>query len=470
MKAPLFPFNKMIHVGVILGHLILVTTLGVSFWGFHQTVNGFESVSHSRDATKALLQLFLDLEEAEDHQRGFLLSHDPRFLTSYRLAATKVQDSLAQFQTKPESEELSTRRLQNLYPMIQKRLIVLQAILEKYTSEGPQAVQEAITKGAGINLMNDIRNFILNITQDDAITLQTLHANAHDMESLTIRTMIVGMALTLMTGLITLWKLRQDLLERQHLQRRVLEEAKLAEVSRLIGDVSHDIKNMLTPVQMGMNLLEEELNDFFRQVPTGNGNLTRQAQTLSTEVITMARRGTGRIQERVKEIAEAVKGRSSLPYFGACQLHDVIDHVYEALRLYAEEREVILQQKGLESLPVIRADQKRLFNAFYNLVNNAIPEVSAGGSITITGEVGPDDQHILVRVADTGRGMPTEVRESLFTETVLSRKPGGTGLGTKIVKDVVDSHGGTIRVDSQEGEGTTFTICLPKDGPLSIAA
>ena len=57
--------------------------------------------------------------------------------------------------------------------------------------------------------------------------------------------------------------------------------------------------------------------------------------------------------------------------------------------------------------------------------------------------------------------MPPAIRDSLFTTRVLSRKAGGTGLGTKIVKDAVDAHGGQISVESQEGKGTTFVIRLP---------
>ena len=69
----------------------------------------------------------------------------------------------------------------------------------------------------------------------------------------------------------------------------------------------------------------------------------------------------------------------------------------------------------------------------------------------------------MVSVADTGRGMPPEVQKSLFTTRTVTRKPGGIGLGTKIVKDAVDAHKGMIRVESQEGVGTTFFIRLPLD-------
>jgi len=73
---------------------------------------------------------------------------------------------------------------------------------------------------------------------------------------------------------------------------------------------------------------------------------------------------------------------------------------------------------------------------------------------------------ILVSVSDTGRGMPPEVRDRLFTAHAISTKKEGTGLGTKIVKDVVDAHGGRISVESEQGVGTTFYMHLPIQ-PLS---
>ena len=75
--------------------------------------------------------------------------------------------------------------------------------------------------------------------------------------------------------------------------------------------------------------------------------------------------------------------------------------------------------------------------------------------------MGSDQATVMISVVDTGNGMPPEIRDSLFTNETISQKVGGTGLGTKIVKDVVDVHGGTITVESEQGNGTTFTIQLP---------
>ena len=130
---------------------------------------------------------------------------------------------------------------------------------------------------------------------------------------------------------------------------------------------------------------------------------------------------------------------------------------------------VTLASEGLETLPDIEADDGRLFIAFYNLVNNAIAEVPRWGSISVRGTLAPSQDGLMLAVVDTGQGMPAEIRESLFTAKTISKKAGGTGLGTKIVKDVVDAHGGTITVESEIGSGTTFHIHLPLQHPKNIA-
>ena len=122
---------------------------------------------------------------------------------------------------------------------------------------------------------------------------------------------------------------------------------------------------------------------------------------------------------------------------------------------------VKLETVDLEKLPQIQADEGRLFKAFYNLVNNAIAEMPHGGTVTVQGADDLMEAGLRVDVIDDGRGMPEEVLSSLFSSKVISRKAGGTGLGTKIVKDVVDAHGGHISVDSAVGKGTTFHLSLP---------
>lgn len=242
-------------------------------------------------------------------------------------------------------------------------------------------------------------------------------------------------------------------------EARLVQEARLAEVVRLLGDIGHDIRNMLMPVVLAGGLLKSELDELYPRLPPDQSDRAQASRELCHEVIDMLRRNTQCIQDRVKEIADCVKGLSTPPKFAPCRVGDVVDDVLQVLMVLAQEKGVVVKTEGLSTLPVILADERRLYNAFYNLVNNAIPEVPPGGSVTIRGQAEADAVQVVV--TDTGRGMPPEVRDSLFTTRAISRKQGGTGLGTKIVKDVIDAHGGRIGVESREGVGTTFSIYLP---------
>ncbi len=249
-------------------------------------------------------------------------------------------------------------------------------------------------------------------------------------------------------------------------EARLYEEAKLAEVVRLLGDIGHDVKNMLSPIVMGAGIMKSEVHDLFQKKPALEDD--KDAKTFREtcmDVIGMQRNGAHRIQDRMKEIADCVKGLSAPPCFALCRVEDVVNSVLETFRIEANEKGITIKVEGLDTLPAIQADERRLYNAFYNLINNALPEVSAGGAITIRGFADPSVKAVRLEVADTGRGMPAHVRERLFTKRTISTKQGGTGLGTKIVKDVVDAHGGQITVDSEEGVGTSFKVLLPFQPP-----
>jgi len=247
------------------------------------------------------------------------------------------------------------------------------------------------------------------------------------------------------------------------LSGQLAEETKLAEIARLLGDIGHDVKNMMTPIGMGVELLEAELEDLLRKFARDDQKTRQATRELSQEVFTLVRSNSRRIQDRVKEIADAVKGCSGPPRFAPCKMGKLVAAVFDTLRFPAEQKNIQLSTVHLEDLPNIQADESRLFNAIYNLVNNAIPETPAGGTVTIEGRHQVNGDTLTLLVSDTGRGMPPEVRDSLFSRRVISRKVGGTGLGTKIVKDVVDSHFGSITVESEEKKGTTFVITLPLD-------
>jgi signal transduction histidine kinase len=266
---------------------------------------------------------------------------------------------------------------------------------------------------------------------------------------------------------------------------RMQEERRLAIIARLLGNISHDIKNMLTPILTTAQTLHAFYQSFRAQLTHLQETLPPPAReallnalnpfdSFFDEAVAMIEEGSAQIQERVREIADAVKGVVAEPQFIPTDVNEVAEKVLRALQPVAQKQGVKLQLERVTTVPLVLVDPKRLYNALYNLVNNAIPETPAGGSVTIRtyvrydGEF-PDGNYLGIEVADTGQGMPPEVKERLFTDRAISTKPGGTGLGTRIVKNIVDAHNGKIWVDSELGKGTTVFIRLPlrlaKPGP-----
>ncbi|TKB88804.1 MAG: HAMP domain-containing histidine kinase [Nitrospira sp.] len=246
-------------------------------------------------------------------------------------------------------------------------------------------------------------------------------------------------------------------------QAKQFDDAKKAEMMTLLGDIGHDMKNLLTPVQTGVELLREELNELFCGMSPAQLSEKKADKDICDEAGDMAQNGIRRLHDRVKEMADCVKGLSAPPDFALCAVGPVVLEVFHTLQGLARDKQITLRTEGLESLPEFHADERRLYNALYNLINNAIPETPPGGSITVRGHLDRDTGNIALAVADTGRGMSPDIRDRLFSANAVSTKKSGTGLGTKIVKDVVDAHKGKIWVESEPGAGTTFHLRLPLD-------
>ncbi|HEX8234481.1 MAG TPA: tetratricopeptide repeat protein [Abditibacteriaceae bacterium] len=264
---------------------------------------------------------------------------------------------------------------------------------------------------------------------------------------------------------------------------RLAQEARKAEIAGIIGDVSHDIKNMLTPIQSGLQTIEPMLDQLFAEMEAFRERLPdREAARDLERMASLVRDNYGwvfsgalqsceLVEARAREIADAIKGEIAPPFFEEGDLHDTVYAVARPLFVLADKPNVHLHLDLDPLLPRAEFDRKQVYSALYNLVSNAISETPSGGSVTIRtrapqpnqaeGVSNSGGETLLIEVEDTGRGIPEHVRERLFTAKAISTKVGGTGLGTRIVADVVRRHNGTISVQSEVGRGSTFSIRLP---------
>jgi len=261
---------------------------------------------------------------------------------------------------------------------------------------------------------------------------------------------------------------------------RLNEEARLSEVVGFIGNLSHDGKNMMTPVQTAAETLEFVADDTWTDfdgacegLGDSGGETVSDAvlslRDLLPELTAMMKSGCDAVQMRMAEVSAAVKGMVTEPSFHEDNINMVVDQVVPMLAIVAEKENVTIEKDVPEDIGLAVMDVKQMYNAIYNLVNNALQACPEGAKIIVhsrtvqDGEF-PDGAYLEVAVEDTGEGMPEEVRRKLFTDDAVSTKPMGTGLGTKIVKNVVDVHGGKVWVESVQGEGTTISFRIPIAG------
>jgi len=147
------------------------------------------------------------------------------------------------------------------------------------------------------------------------------------------------------------------------------------------------------------------------------------------------------------------------------KLLDIVDERIKTFKILAEKRHIRLLFEKDASLPVFEFDPLRIGQILNNLLSNAIKYNHDGGEVVV--KYGIRGDKVWVSVSDTGVGIPADRQKNLFTrfyQASTEHRGKGTGLGLYITKAIVDSHGGSIWFQSDEGQGTTVTFELPLRG------
>jgi signal transduction histidine kinase len=150
--------------------------------------------------------------------------------------------------------------------------------------------------------------------------------------------------------------------------------------------------------------------------------------------------------------------RHLVPVMGPVDVNQILKDVRKLLSHGILSSHIQVVGNLAEGIPITMGDANQLKQAFLNVTSNAIQSMPQGGTLTIgTSQKG---ERIIVRITDTGPGIPADHLDKLFVPFFTTRKT-GSGLGLAVTKRIVDNHGGEIGVESEVGEGTTFEISLP---------
>jgi signal transduction histidine kinase len=167
-----------------------------------------------------------------------------------------------------------------------------------------------------------------------------------------------------------------------------------------------------------------------------------------------------------REVLEFARGERAV-FIRKVYLKKFFADLTRQLAHEVDGRAVELEVK-VDSKLVARFDEGRLARAIFNLARNAVEAMAgSGGRLSITAAL--ENSDLVIRVADTGPGIPEAIATSLFQSFVTANKEGGTGLGLAIVKKIVDEHGGSVEANSSP-DGATFTLRLPQAAERSLKA
>lgn len=233
--------------------------------------------------------------------------------------------------------------------------------------------------------------------------------------------------------------------EKEHLQAQLAQTEKLAALGRFTANVAHEIRNPLTAI-----------GGFARRLDKVIPEQTKEKEYASFIISEVAR-----LEGILKNVLTF--SRNITPQLEEYNIHEIIDRVLIMKEEICREKSVTIH-KSYSDLPAILVDNTQLHEAIENLVLNAIDSMPRGGSLTVATnkEVREGIPYVYVSIYDSGMGIPEDkmnlIFEPFYTTKVTDK---GTGLGLSITKKIVEDHGGFMKVESEVGKGSVFTLYFP---------
>ncbi|MBN1210495.1 MAG: PhnD/SsuA/transferrin family substrate-binding protein [Myxococcaceae bacterium] len=256
----------------------------------------------------------------------------------------------------------------------------------------------------------------------------------------------------------------KDVTARKQMEASLLHENRMGTLGSLAGRVGHHMNNPLAFLMSNLSFAREEIGRLRESLRTGREELTLAEVDEILDALSESQQGA----ERLKTIVEDLRllAREPPRYKARVNVHPLLEDTLKLARGELQHRARL--EKDLQPVAMVEADEARLGQVFLNLVLNAMqamPEERAARNVLrVATRTGPAGE-VIVEVQDTGTGMSPDVLEGLF-EPFFTTRPNAKslGMGLPVSHAIVTSLGGTLRVKSEPGVGTLFTVTLPPAG------
>ena len=223
---------------------------------------------------------------------------------------------------------------------------------------------------------------------------------------------------------------------------------------KFVADVSHELK---TPITVISSYTETVLNGYLDD------------KQMSTNLLNIVYNEAGKMTELIQNLLDISKYEmKAIPKKDEeFSIDDMLSSLVNTFELEAEKKELDLSYNRMNDIPLFKGNRSDLERAIKNIISNSIKYTSRGDKIRIY--AGTLHNDIYIKVEDTGWGIPSNKIDHIFErfyrveEEARSRDKGGTGLGLSIAKEIIESHNGTIKIESEYTKFTRVTITLPKN-------
>jgi signal transduction histidine kinase len=445
--------------------------------------------------TVVLQKLVIDLETGV---RGFAITGNSRFLRPWRAARAELPERLANFRREAASDPRSRQAAMHLSDLIQRYIDEYSIPLVEIARDNPAAAQGPTAVQEGQRRIDEIRaefgRFLEAERARAVATAASARSEARRAIALGFGGVAASVAMILALGAYltrsiarpvrqVAWEAKRiargelsvtldergpgevgslkrafgamaaDLSERQRAleeQNTLLRESERLK-SELVSIVSHEIRTPLASI-LGFTsvLLQRDVEEADR---------TRFLEIIGAEA--------KRLAALLDDFLEVQRLEEGPLYLERTEV-DVSSLVRTQVALFSAESQKHRLDLRLPEEPLqVAGDASRLAQVFANLLSNAIKYSPGGGTVEVAGE--QNGGVVRVSVSDPGLGIPPEMRDRIFTKffrgTAAESGIAGSGLGLALARSVVESHGGSIGFESTVGEGTTFSVELPKQPP-----
>ena len=440
------PLRRILNpqTGGLLIALLLVGFVAVaSFLSWQQYVRFAEFTRRSNEAIARLNTTVLSVREAESSQRGFLLTHDDRYLSQYRTSVAAVGSNTAALEGLPWDPRYRGL-LSRLKTALEGKLTELDATIALVERGNWKAAVDLVKSNRGLRSMTEINGICANFQAQLRGVLRQNRENSRFYARLSQYVATLGCA-----GIFVLVYLSNRKVTRLLSSAAVLN-TELASVNsdlrQFVYSASHDLREPLRTVAV------------YAEFATKKAREQRPFET-DLRFVNEAARLMTQIVDDLLVYTQAVI--ECVPQAEAADMNQVVRAVCEGMRASIEESKAQIDLHVLGAMPISSAHAHILVQ---NLLSNALKYRSATEAPRIEIGTGRDGHDASLFVSDNGLGIEPEYQEYIFGlfKRLHSRdRYPGTGLGLAICKKIIDRYGGTISVKSEPGKGSTFTVRVP---------